>query len=289
MDTSAISARGEGIRPWSGKLRQAIVEAKHGTARVLWSARGPSLVAVVALCTALPALAAERGIHTRRAAAEDREHLAEVVVRFYDVDVARHLFQCPRSLETMVILALCFTPIVTLLLAYDSGLWREGDGIRFTAARASRGVLVVSRAATAWATFCVIALAVYAPVGLYEGATGLSPLSTVVTYTALFFGATCCVAAAYVPLWTLVSSAVRSTKMSLALGGLLMLLLAAAHTFVHAKLPDSRWAQILPGSLDQLLLSGRPDRMMAALTLTGGWVVTMLGAASRLSKRRDLA
>lgn len=188
---------------------------------------------------------------------------------------------------TLAVLTLFMTPLLTLVLAFD-GPSRDlgGTGLLFVA-RASRGALGVGRAVAAWGAFCAAVLALYVPVTILTVRQGHASPGSVLSFAALFYAATAVTAAAYVSLWSLVGSMVRSTSFSLAIGLCVALVLGLVRGALHLEMPETRWLYVLPGSLDEVFLSGRRDLMAVAVGVAGVWFLAMALAASSSFQRRS--
>jgi ABC-type transport system involved in multi-copper enzyme maturation permease subunit len=265
-------------------LRQAGIIARYELGRVLGGLRAKLVLALVPLVTVLPVAlgAIHAGNRRRDLAIEQARGVALSVARWYNIDVARHLFECPTVVIRLVVFTAYLTPVLTFVLAYDqlAGEARK-QTLRLFAARAPRESIVVGKVAAVSFLFCSVIAVSHAIVWAVDIARGRDAALMVLDWGACALGVSCLVAVSNIALWIFISALFARPKVALVVGLLVMLVLGAAHAVAHNKAPG--WDGLTPGSVDQLLLSGRSALRWKGIGVVVAWCAgAMVGAIHRL-------
>jgi ABC-type transport system involved in multi-copper enzyme maturation permease subunit len=178
--------------------------------------------------------------------------------------------------------------VLTLALGFDVIAEDiSGRGDRLPLLRTSRSSLLVGKSLALWGECLTFMFAAYtlACVSLMARGGDGAIVHVLSWGLGLYLVATL-VSAVYVAIWSAVGAVAGSPKSALLTGLGIVIVLGAAHLVLRRF--ASGLAELLPGGLDGLWLSGHTSAMGAALLATAAWCAVGLLAAALTFARRDL-
>lgn len=227
---------------------------------------------VVAGVPALLVLYQARGVE----AAVQVHSMSAVVTRLYNADVARHLADCPPAVALLAIILFTFVPFATLVHGTGIALGGVAEGASWlNVAR-----IVATKARAVCEVFLVTGLTLHVIVcssALVSGRVG--PVK-VLTWSFILFVSYALVTAVYASLWTLLGTAIRQRWVGLTVG----LLVVAGLGLGRAVLRQIEYplSLLLPGGIEELLLSTQSAVQAKGLALSVGWSAGLLLVAASL-------
>jgi hypothetical protein len=267
---AAAAAQGPAV-PWLG-------EALRDWLNVLRRTRGRwlfGLMGILPVLIVLPTIA-----HGGQGPSEALTQ-GQLIMRVYDLDVARRMFDCPMGLALLALLLFGAAPLSTLVLAYDAAVSPVPDGLSLRA----RVRLVVGKVLGICGAFAVLSVLPCALVSLLEATKGHVPAGTVLAWTATIYVVATVLAAPVTALWILVSAACRSTWRSLLGGVALAIALCLGRGYLHTK--ASPYEGVLPNALELSLLSVHIDRALLGLAVAAAWIAAGVAATVAVARRRS--
>jgi hypothetical protein len=265
-------------------LRISIANVKQEAAQIFNTTKGKLVLGLLWVWTVVPGL--YRALS--RVEMDDRQQQAHLMalIKAYDIEVAKHLFLCPLGLLFTAISIFELAPLAALALTF-LGASSSGQARSSAEAWSISGCRdhVVRETLGAWGAFCAVSLAVFLPVAVAEVVADQYPVWLTLKWTAELYLGSCAVAAVYLALWQLSRSYFRTRLVALLASVGLALLLLIAQPFVRLK--ASTLAQLFPGSLTRLLLSGAPNLIVRALLIAAAWVVVSLALSAYLQHARQ--
>ena len=270
-------------------MKEAWIVARYEHGRLAGGLRARIALAVLPFVTVLPvAVGAIRAERPRPAVAiEQARQVALAVSKWYSLDVARHLFDCPPAVIRLVLFTTYLTPLLTFALAYDC---LSGDTqrqtLRLLTVRGARESIVLGKAAAASFLFGVVIVVSHAIVWGVDIVRKQDSVASVLGWGACAVGVCWIAGAANVGLWVFLSSLFARAKSAMFAGFGCMFLLGAVHAVTHGRVPT--WDGLTPASVDLLLLSGSAVVRWKGIAVATAWcVATLVGASARL-RARDL-
>jgi ABC-type transport system involved in multi-copper enzyme maturation permease subunit len=265
-------------------LRRIFAVAVHEWFEKLRSWRGILIFVLLTVIAGLPAaLLVLRADAPRNVAAEEQS-LGVALVKLYNADVAVRLGSCPPALVLLSIVLLMFTPFATLLRGFDGFARSREPGTEDEASpRVSRAAMVPSEMFAQWWFFCAIDATLYALLALLLLAKGAAPLGVLGPWSVGLWLVSCTMAGVHVGLWTLLGALARKPARVFWIGSALLIILGLVRGALNAKPPI--WLDALPGSVDRLLLSARPEQLTEGALVACFYCVASVLGAMALQKR----
>jgi len=264
-------------------FRKSIAIAKQEAAQIFKTTKGKLVLGLFWVWAVVPGLYQALSL-VEMNDLQRRDHVMAIITA-YDVDVATHLLLCPLGLMLAAISSFQLAPFATLALSSlragsPNRMHLEGE----TSTIGSGGDRALGEMLGAWGAFCAALLAVFLPIAVAEVvADQYAPLLTLKWAFELYLG-NCVVAAAYLALWRPLKTYFLTRRAALIANASVALVLLIARPFIRLKAPTL--AQLLPGSLDRLLLSGAPNLVARALLITAGWLVMALAVSAFIRRSR---